>query len=748
MSRIFTSGNNFYLPDASVLSLPIGPPGVTFAAWIKFNVTGVTTGYRGFWNYDDSDATPPTAFWARAAWSRETFTRAYDEGGQGRNTPPSEQGFTFPEDVWIPLVVAYNFDEKSSVYRARVKHPYQADTPRNGTGPSVYVHDIIAPTFTVGDYSGALNGKMAHLTIYGRGIEEEEIDAFLAGAHPLTINDAAHYWPMLDGTGDVTDTVNSIALPMVGTVGEDAADNPPVDTIAAPVAPPLTLNLIPSIGDGKQRISDPLGEYLPLPEGELPSFLYRTHLVTADATGGGDGSSQNPWTLKEACEQCEPGMIIGVKAGVYVGQQAMGYVNEDGDQANHVAFHCRVSGTESKPIYFVAEHPAAYTLNQAEYTDLRSGATVNGFGWPVFGQMGSNRPNVEYVHWIGMYSDARAPNNKMWGDSNKEAYMTSFFGNGNYCSIQKCRLIRDNELEPISNIGNKSFIRIERNNDSVFCDNHMSIVGSNQGVNNSCITLYFSTRVKIHNNTFVSDTTSPTCFYMKVGEPRGRVIEGIHFFNNRMEGFSEQLRILGPTIKNIGEEYRSHIYGNLSIGASTFMNWATSDGQYVMNGIRFTNNTVINAENGFIMRPHHDAPDLNPRDIGIYNNIVYNTETYINDSVSTGKVPPGFPWFAQFSAFDRNCLWGVTNEIKSNDPDISSKTWADWVAFTDADPLRITDNNSVIADPDFVDEVDYKLNPGSPCAALGRDVYGLFGAGGAVIPAGCYVTGDETIGVR
>ena len=747
MSRIFTAGNNFHLPDASVLSLPIGSPGVTFAAWFKFNVTG-DTGTRGIWHYNDTGGTPLTVIGARTAYLREVWTRVYDANGIGRNTPQNEQGVTLPEGEWISLVVSYNFDEKNSVYRAQVKNTYQPDIPRNGTGPSVYVHDIIAPTFTVGDYSGALNGKMAHLTIYGRGIGEEEIDAFLAGAHPLTINDAVHYWPMLDGTSDVVDTVNSIALPMVGTVGEDAADNPPVDTISAPVAPPLTLNLVPNMVDGKQRISDPLGEFKPVPPGTIPTFYYRTHLVTADAAGGGDGSAENPWTLKEACEQCEPGMIIGVKAGVYVGTQAMGYINEDNDQANHVAFHCRVSGTEEKPIYFVAEYPAAYTLNQAEYTDLRSGATVNGFGWPVFGQMGSNRPIVEYVHWIGMYSDARAPNNKMWGNDDKEAYMTSFFGNGNYCSIQKCRLIRDAELEDSSPLGNKSFIRIERNNDSVFCDNYLSILGSNKGVNNSCITLYFSNRVKIHNNTFVSDTKGPTCFYIKAGAPRGRAIEAIHFFNNRMEGFSEQLRVLGPTIKNIGEEYRNHIYGNLSIGANQFFNWSTSDGLYAMNGIRFTNNTVVNASSGFTMRPHHDYPDINPRDIGIHNNIVYNTETYMADGVATGKVPPGFPWFAQFSTFDRNCLWGVTDEIKSNDPDISSKTWADWVAFTDVDPLRVTDNNSVIADPDFVDEVDYKLNPGSPCATLGRDVYGIFGSVGAVIPAGCYVTGDEIIGVR
>ena len=40
MSRVFTAGNYFELPDASGLSLPIGPPGLTFFLWLKYDVTG------------------------------------------------------------------------------------------------------------------------------------------------------------------------------------------------------------------------------------------------------------------------------------------------------------------------------------------------------------------------------------------------------------------------------------------------------------------------------------------------------------------------------------------------------------------------------------------------------------------------------------------------------------------------------------------------------------------------------------
>jgi len=58
--------------------------------------------------------------------------------------------------------------------------------------------------------------------------------------------------------------------------------------------------------------------------------------------------------------------------------------------------------------------------------------------------------------------------------------------------------------------------------------------------------------------------------------------------------------------------------------------------------------------------------------------------------------------------------------------------------------------NSITTDPSFTNEVthDYTLQGGSPCLTLGRDNLGAFGTVDATIPAGAYVTGSETIGVR
>ena len=135
--------------------------------------------------------------------------------------------------------------------------------PTPTTGSNCYVHGKVAPTIRIGAESGNnLIGRMAHFTIYGRGLTDEEIEGLMAGVNPLSIDGAVHYWPMLDGTGDITDTVNSVTVPMVGTVGTDAADNPPVEVIGGPAVPDMLLSLSPA-ADGNQRISDPAGALPP-----------------------------------------------------------------------------------------------------------------------------------------------------------------------------------------------------------------------------------------------------------------------------------------------------------------------------------------------------------------------------------------------------------------------------------------------------------------------------------------------------
>jgi hypothetical protein len=240
MSRLFTAGNHFELPDASGLSLPIGPPGLTFFVWVKFDVTGTPETRRGFYRYEDAGP-PVTRFSTRSAWDREAFIQSYDASGVLRNTPFNEPtGYTIPEDVWIPSVVSYRAEDN---YAARVVNPYILG-PIAPHGNNCYVHGVVSPTLRIGaEGSNNLLGKMAHFTIYGRGLADAEIDALMAGAAPLSIDGAVHYWPMLDGTGGIIDTVNSVTVPMVGTVGTDAADNPPVDSIEPPQSGDLSVTI-------------------------------------------------------------------------------------------------------------------------------------------------------------------------------------------------------------------------------------------------------------------------------------------------------------------------------------------------------------------------------------------------------------------------------------------------------------------------------------------------------------------------
>jgi len=54
----------------------------------------------------------------------------------------------------------------------------------------------------------------------------------------------------------------------------------------------------------------------------------------------------------------------------------------------------------------------------------------------------------------------------------------------------------------------------------------------------------------------------------------------------------------------------------------------------------------------------------------------------------------------------------------------------------------------LVADPQFANSAggDYRLRSTSPARTIGRAIYGIGGGNGAVIPAGAYITGSETIG--
>jgi hypothetical protein len=233
MSRVLSPGNYFELPDASVLSLPV-QAGLSITAWVKYDVTGDLSLRRGAYQYNDEGGATISRISLTTAYNREVRSSIYDKNGYPRNTPNSERGETVPEDVWFPFVVSVREEDN---YGGRLVHPY-LQSPLTPTGGDTWIHSIATPEMRIGaEVAGwGLRGKMAHFTIYGRGLTDDEIDNILAGRHPLTIDGVAHYWPMTEGTGDIVDLINGVTVPMVGTVGEDVEDNPPVDTIVLPEA--------------------------------------------------------------------------------------------------------------------------------------------------------------------------------------------------------------------------------------------------------------------------------------------------------------------------------------------------------------------------------------------------------------------------------------------------------------------------------------------------------------------------------
>ena len=63
--------------------------------------------------------------------------------------------------------------------------------------------------------------------------------------------------------------------------------------------------------------------------------VFATYWVTAGASGGGDGSSGNPWTLSEAFSNASAGDIVNVQSGTYTGTYT---INVNGTSANPILF--------------------------------------------------------------------------------------------------------------------------------------------------------------------------------------------------------------------------------------------------------------------------------------------------------------------------------------------------------------------------------------------------------------------------
>src|SRR5688572_8482003 len=118
-----------------------------------------------------------------------------------------------------------------------------------------------------------------------------------------------------------------------------------------------------------------------------------THWVSATATGSGNGTQQNPYTLAQALQLAQPGWKVSCGPGEYTG------VNKQ--QRLTPSFRISANGTESNPIIFFAQNYAA--LNTTGRSILRHNGTEQGYGCPVLALETGH-------HWYGFYiTESLAP---------------------------------------------------------------------------------------------------------------------------------------------------------------------------------------------------------------------------------------------------------------------------------------------------------------------------------------------------
>jgi len=429
----------------------------------------------------------------------------------------------------------------------------------------------------------------------------------------------------------------------------------------------------------------------------FPTFADATHYASpTTADGEGDGSFGNPWSLGDACRFAIAGNVVGVFAGIYVGQPSgVRYIP---------SFMTVNSGTLISPIVFVAENQAS--IVSTGYSDIRSGGTVTGLGGPAFGSLTN-----DYVFWIGFYSDENAVNNKGFEDSGT-AVLWTVKGGG----IVGCKLLG----EIVTFINNHAGIRLENCVSIVACDNEIS--GYNEqangsGVNQAGVQTY-ETSDSIFEHNGLDDNGDG--FHFKGREHTNNIVRLNRITNSRIAAFRIGGFVDDGTKRNLITE-------NLCVDNAYDVELAYSATvESGVNGTDIVRNTFYAPSAPASSYGLHITDGQEFHDNTFKNNIVYRSGAayYGTESLSISTA-------AEFRAYvdtDGNCLFGASNCADGRSgSDFDQLSLAEWQIQSAGD------GNTIEADPLFNDagNDDFTLDALSP--ALGM---------------GCYSAGSVEPGIR
>lgn len=423
------------------------------------------------------------------------------------------------------------------------------------------------------------------------------------------------------------------------------------------------------------------------------------------ATIGRAAWGSTNFSSPNAGEAAEAGDVVEVAAGTYSGAGVSTYVGTNPSRYTPL-YKCANTGSEGSPITFAAN--GVVTLE-----------TTSGQG-AIIGAL-----DQDYITWRGFtINEANAPSSPDTGP----VVLWSTTGS----VIEYCTITGDASYLPADNhIG----IRCEHTQQVVIRHNEISYFYTGQsGPANGCgIETYWTGNFSVHNN-YIHHCG--TAIFLKANGDEGvdayafgpidvylnrveTVAYGIYFYRRSEIGAykyrayqnllidADYPFVVHSSFADGSDPRLAFIVNNTAVGANVehvlFLNLVSAAGHEVKNNI-FSGAPQFFASEGV------DAVEL-----GVSTNVDFNRNVYHAATVRFARLEDG----------------AATN-------------YADYAAWSAAIPQ---DANSITSDPQFVGSGSYKLQAGSPALVQGRVVDGIGGTTGATIPAGCYITGSETVGV-
>lgn len=465
-----------------------------------------------------------------------------------------------------------------------------------------------------------------------------------------------------------------------------------------------------------------------------------THYVTSSASGSGDGSLANPYTLSQACSLAQPGWRVRVAAGTYIGP------NNPNDRFA-ASFRITTLGTQANPIIFFAENYAA--ISSSGLSILQHPGTM-GSGCPVLGASGGH-------HWYGFFiNEDDAPTTPdtgpvvCSGQFNKFAYM---------------RVTRGDNIWPV-NDNNHAAFRFEgnatRNNTVSDCliENYhggqitggvlSGAAGSEQGIQvygpTDTLSANYVGALTIENNVFYN------CQYaVTVKSINGRLIEGgiimrrnlLLASNYNVDG---DVQSGGINFIGVGQALgRNQVYQNIQVGGANLAQ--LSFHAYACVDVDIINNTCINLFNA---SEHRGVMCSRPNAAEI------GSGWRLHNNIKTGAAPLRvFRYDANDVALQsssHNMANGQASSIWASHPSVpahaSLLTLAQWIASTDWED-NSSESNPLLVSSTWGNADLGKLQAGSPARGSGLDFLNLNGAGtSAPCHIGAYSNDSVVIGIR